>query len=446
MSPLKISWKSIWSKPLSSALNIMLIAFGTGILTILLLASTQIGEKLDNNSKDIDLVVGAKGSPLQLILSSIYYIDFPTGNIPLKDAEELSHNPFVKRAVPLAQGDNYKGIRIVGTDTNFVTVYQLKASTGKFWEADFDVTIGSNVALNEKLKVGDTFFGAHGLTGSTDVHKTHAYKVVGILTPQGNVTDNLILTNIASVWRMHDDHDREEAAEHHAAHQDTEEHQHKEEANEREASTSQNTSAEKDNHTDKTAHADVRPDQAGLNEGREITALLIQYRSPMSVVMFPRMVNQMTNLQAASPAMESTRLFSLIGVGVDTLQWFAVLIMLIAAISVFVNLYNSLKERSYDLAIMRTLGASRGQLFQIVIFEGILLTLAGTLIGIGLGHFSLQIIGAYQESSQARLTGFILLNDEFYLFAAGLAIGIFAAIIPALQAYRSNISKILSKN
>ncbi|MBB5621552.1 putative ABC transport system permease protein [Pedobacter cryoconitis] len=409
MSPLKISWKSLWSKPLSSALNIMLIAFGTGILTILLLASTQIGEKLDNNAKDIDLVVGAKGSPLQLILSSIYYIDFPTGNIPLKEAQELARSPFVKKAVPLAQGDNYQGIRIVGTDSNFVSIYKLKTSTGKFWKADFEVTIGSTVAINQKLKIGDTFFGAHGLTGSSDIHKTHAYKVVGILAPQGNVTDNLILTNISSVWKMHEDHEKEEAAEHHD-------------------------------------HKDHRPDQTGHNDEKEITALLIQYRSPMSVVMFPRMVNQSTNLQAASPAMESTRLFSLIGVGVDTLKWFAALIMLIAAISVFVNLYNSLKERSYDLAIMRTLGASRSQLFCIVIFEGILLTLAGTIIGMVLGHLVLQLIGNYQESSQARLSGFILLKDEIYLFVAGLAIGIFAAVIPALQAYRSNISKILSKN
>lgn len=409
MSPLKISWKSLWSKPLSSALNIMLIAFGTGILTILLLASTQIGEKLDNNAKDIDLVVGAKGSPLQLILSSIYYIDFPTGNIPLKEAQELARSPFVKKAVPLAQGDNYQGIRIVGTDSNFVSIYKLKTSTGKFWRADFEVTIGSTVAINQKLKIGDTFFGAHGLTGSTDIHKTHAYKVVGILAPQGNVTDNLILTNISSVWKMHEDHEKEEAAEHHN-------------------------------------HQEHRPDQTGHSDEKEITALLIQYRSPMSVVMFPRMVNQSTSLQAASPAMESTRLFSLIGVGVDTLQWFAVLIMLIAAISVFVNLYNSLKERSYDLAIMRTLGASRSQLFCIVIFEGILLTLAGTIIGMVLGHLVLQLIGNYQESSQARLSGFILLKDEIYLFVAGLAIGIFAAVIPALQAYRSNISKILSKN
>ncbi len=404
MSPLKISWKSIWSKPLSSALNIILIAFGTGILTILLLASKQIGDKLENNSKDIDLVVGAKGSPLQLILSSIYYIDFPTGNIPLKEAQELAKSPFVKKAVPLALGDNYNGVRIVGTDTNFVGIYKLKLKAGKFWQKDFETTIGASVAENQNLKIGDTFYGAHGLTGTNDVHKTHAYRVSGILTTQGNVTDNLILTNISSVWKMHDPE---------------EEHHHDSKDHEKEVHEIQN---------------------------KEITSLLVQYRSPMSVVMFPRMVNESTNMQAASPAQESTRLFSLIGVGVDTLQWFALLIMFIAAISVFVNLYNSLKERSYDLAIMRTLGASRTKLFLIVIAEGIMLTLAGTMTGIALGHLALEFIGSNQESTQARLTGLILLSDEVYLFAAGLAIGIFAAIIPAVQAYRSNISKILSKN
>lgn len=413
MSPLKISWKSLWSKPLSSALNMMLIAFGTGILTILLLASNQIAQKLDNNSKDIDLVVGAKGSPLQLILSSIYYIDFPTGNIPLKEAKELSRSPFVKRAVPLALGDNYNGTRIVGTDSNFVAIYKLKVQTGKLWAGDFETTIGASVAESQQLKVGDKFYGAHGLTGNSDVHKSHQYTVSGILTPQGNVTDNLILTNIASVWKMHDDHEEGEA------------HEHK----------------EGEEHHEKGHHEEEHGD-----EGKELTSLLIQYRSPMSVAIFPRMVNETTNMQAASPAQESTRLFSLIGVGVETLQWFAVLIMLIAAISVFVNLYNSLKERKYDLAIMRTLGASRGKLFLIVIAEGIILTLAGTIIGIALGHLALQFIGNYQESSQARLTGLVFLKDEIYLFVAGLAIGIFAAIIPAVQAYRSNISRILSKN
>lgn len=393
MTPLRISWKSLRSKPLSSGLNVLLISFGVGILTILLLASTQITDKLEKNAKDIDLVVGAKGSPLQLILSSIYYIDFPTGNIPLKEAMELAHSPFVKKAVPLALGDNYNGARIVGTDSNFVSVYHLKTSQGKIWEGDFEVTIGAAVAVNQNLKIGDSFNGAHGLTGSSDVHKAHPYKVVGILQNNGDVTDNLIFTNISSIWGMHEE--------------------------------------EGTNHD---------------NEEKELTSLLIQYRSPMSVVMFPQMVNQTTNMQAASPAQESTRLFSLIGVGVDTLQWFAIFIMFIAAISVFVNLYNSLKEREYDLAIMRTLGASRGKLFLIVIAEGFILSITGTLIGIAAGHLAIGLIGNFQDSTQARLSGLIFISAEIYLFAAGIAIGIFASAIPALQAYRADISKILSKN
>ncbi|WP_343531817.1 FtsX-like permease family protein [Pedobacter sp.] len=406
MSPFKISWKNIWSKPLNAALNILLIAFGTGILTVLLLASTQIEDKLAKNSKDIDLVVGAKGSPLQLILSSIYYIDFPTGNIPMNEAKKLMRNPFVKRAVPLALGDNYNGVRIVGTDSNYISLYNLKTQSGKFWKADLEATIGANVAKEQNLKVGDTFFGGHGLTEMKDEHKDHAYKVVGILAPQQNVTDNLILTAIGSVWKMHGD----EGESHVEGH----------------------------DHSAEAAH--------GHDEDREYTSLLIQYRSPMAVAMFPQMVNQTTNMQAASPAQESTRLFSLIGVGVDTLQWFAVLIMLIAAISVFVNLYNSLKERSYDLAIMRTLGASKGKLFSLIILEGLILTLVGTIIGIALGHGILQLISNYQESGQAKMNGLIFIKEEFYLLAAGLVIGIVAAVIPAIQAYRSNISKILAKN
>ncbi|WAC40838.1 ABC transporter permease [Pedobacter sp. SL55] len=419
MSPLKLSWKNIWSKPLNTSLNILLIAFGTAILTVLLLASTQIEDKLDKNSKDIDLVVGAKGSPLQLILSSIYYIDFPTGNIPMKEAQKLMKSPFVKRAVPLALGDNYNGVRIVGTDSNYISLYGLKLQSGKFWEADLEATIGTNVAKEQNLKVGDTFFGGHGLTEMKDEHTDHAYKVVGILAPQQNVTDNLILTGISSVWKMHEDTP-------HPPRGGVSE------------SIHENVDHKHHAHEDEADHAH--------DEDREFTSLLIQYRSPMAVAMFPMMVNQTTNMQAASPAQESTRLFSLIGVGVDTLQWFAVLIMFIAAISVFVNLYNSLKERSYDLAIMRTLGASKGKLFSLIILEGLILTFIGTIIGIALGHGILQLIGSYQESSQAKMNGLLFIDEEIYLLAAGLLIGIVAAIIPAIQAYRADISKILAKN
>lgn len=431
MGPLKISLRSLASNPLTSLLNVLLIAFGTGILTILLLASTQISNKLESNSKDIDLVVGAKGSPLQLILSSIFYIDFPTGNIPLKDANALARHRMVKRAVPLALGDSYQGFRIVGTDTSFINLYSLQLEKGKFWDGNFGVTLGSEVAKALHLKPGDTFHGAHGLTSGGDVHMDHAYVVAGILKKQNNVSDNLILTDIPSIWNMHapgEAHDEgkgpDEAGQgdiHHQEHQHAAETGHQHQGATHEQAEEENT------------------------EGREITSLLIQYHSPMAVVMFPRLVNQSTNMQAASPALETARLFSLIGVGVDTLQWFAVLIMLIAAISVFVSLFNSLKERKYDIAVMRVMGASRARIFVIVILEGILLSLVGALIGIALGHGILQVIGSFQDSSQAKLSGFVFDLKELYILAAGLVIGIIASILPAIQAYRSDIASILSK-
>ncbi|RZL66146.1 FtsX-like permease family protein [Pedobacter sp. Leaf250] len=399
MNILRLSTKNLLRNKLTTFLNIILVAFGVAILSILFLASTQIGNKLEQNAKDIDLVVGAKGSPLQLILSSIYHIDFPTGNIPLKDATELMQNPMVKKAVPLALGDNFQGHRIVGTDSGFVGLYGLKLAKGKFWTKDLEATIGSSVAAEAHLKVGDKFFGAHGLSDASDEHKHHAYTVTGILQAQGNVTDNLILTNIGSVYKMHEpEHDEGET------------------------------------HTE----------DAEINN-KEITAILIQYRSPMSVVIFPRMVNQSTNMQAASPAMESARLFSLIGVGIETLKWFAVLIMAISALSVFISLYNAMKEKKYDLAVMRSLGASQFKLFSLVMLEGLLITVSGAILGLFIGHFALQVIGDYQESSQARLTGFYFVNEEFYLIVAGLIIGVVASIIPALQTYRVDIASTLSK-
>lgn len=405
MNIFSIAYKDLKANPLTAFLNLLLISFGIAILTVLLLGSTQIGDKLEQNSRDIDLVVGAKGSPLQLILSSIFYIDFPTGNIPLKDAEQLAHNPLVKRAVPLALGDNYNGYRIAGTDTSFINLYHLTLQKGKFWQKDFEVTVGPNVANAAHLHVGSRFFGAHGLTGSSDIHKSHAYIVVGILKPQHNVTDNIVLTNIASIWRMHE------------------------------------TKEEPKNEA--TGNGKPEPFENGE---REITSLLIQYRSPMSVILFPRMVNQSTNMQAASPAMESTRLFSLIGVGIDTLQWFAYFIMGVSAVSVFISLYNSLKERRYDLAVMRTMGASPVSLFGLIILKAVILTVIGTVAGLFFGHLMMQLIGFYQESSQAKLTGMLFLPAEFYLAAVGISIGVIAAIIPAIEAYRTDISKTLSNS
>lgn len=386
MNAFQISWKNLKAKPLTLVLNLLLIAFGTGMLAMLLLGVSQAGERLRDNARGVDLVVGAKGSPLQLILSSIYFIDFPTGNISEEDARLLAANPMIKKAVPLALGDNYAGFRIVGTDTGYVSLQGLELAAGHFWGKAFEVVIGAEVAQVQGLKAGDRIYGSHGLSSDEDVHDDHPYIVAGILKTKGNVADNLVLTGLESIWEMH-----------------------------------------------------------GAGEKREITSVLLQYRSRMAMVTLPAMINRSTAMQAASPAKESARLFALIGVGVDAVRWLAVALMLLAGISVFVSLYNSLRERVYDLAVMRVMGASREAIFTMILLEGALLTTFGSLAGMLLGHGALHIIGYWQGSPQARMDGLVFLPEEGWLLGAGLLIGLVAALLPAIQAYRTDISETMSK-
>lgn len=447
MNILQIAWKNIRQNPATSVLGILLTAFGTGILCVLLLTSHQLEEQLDNNSRGIDLVVGAKGSPIQLILSSIYHMDNPTGNISLAEAEKLASNPMVKLAVPLSLGDNYRGHRIVGTDSTFLQLYGLELAEGRLWQADFEAVIGAEVAQKHQLNIGDKIYGSHGLSIEGHAHDEHPYTITGIFKPAHHIADRLVLANLASVWRMHGDHGDEEnhehGDEHHEAGHDhdlagVEEHEHHH--------------GEDHNHENGSEHDDEEPQlvksmmgDVGSSE-REITSLLIQYRNPAAIGMFPRLVNQQTAMQAASPAMESARLFSLLGIGIDSLQVLAYVIMLMAALSVFISLYNALKNRKYDLAVMRTLGASQGKLFGIVIAEGILLTFVGALAGILIGHVALYLIGASTDGTGTLLEALVLLPQEAWLVLIGVAIGFVAAVIPAIKAYRTSISQTLSGN
>ncbi|HWV30569.1 MAG TPA: ABC transporter permease [Dyadobacter sp.] len=386
MNAFQISWKNLKANRLTLTLNLLLIAFGTGMLAMLLLGMSQVGERLRNNARGVDLVVGAKGSPLQLILSSIYFIDFPTGNIGELDAHSLAAHPMVKKAVPLALGDNYAGFRIVGTDTGYVSLYGLELAAGRYWVRPFEIVIGADVAQAQGLKAGDRIYGSHGLTSEEDLHDDHPYVITGVLRRRGHVADNLVLTSLESVWEMH-----------------------------------------------------------GADGTREITSMLLQYRSRMAMVALPAMINRSTAMQAASPAKESARLFALIGVGVDAVRWFAVALMLLAGVSVFVSLYNSLRERVYDLAVMRVMGASREVIFAMIMLEGALLTTLGSLAGILLGHGALHAIGYWQGSPQARMDGLAFLPEEGWLIAMGMFIGLVAALLPAIQAYRTDISETMSK-
>jgi len=180
---------------------------------------------------------------------------------------------------------------------------------------------------------------------------------------------------------------------------------------------------------------------------KEITSLLIKYRNPIAAIQLPRYINGQTGMQAASPAFEAARLFSILGVGVEALTGFAYVLIFISALSIFIALYNSLKERQYDLAIMRSMGASRSKLFIATQLEGITLTLFGSLIGLAMGHGVLYLFTALvEESGKTGIIAWVFYMEEMYLLAGSLVLGILCSLLPSFQAYRTDIHKVLAGN
>ncbi|MEO0340775.1 MAG: ABC transporter permease, partial [Bacteroidota bacterium] len=154
----KIAWKNIVYKPLNTALCVSLLLFGVGIISLLLLIQHQLEQKFDRDLKDIDLVMGAKGSPLQLVLSSVYHLDAPTGNIQFAEARKIMEAPMVQEAIPLAYGDSYRGFRILGTTEAYLNKYDAQLQEGRLFKVAMEATIGMDIAQKTGLKVGDTFF------------------------------------------------------------------------------------------------------------------------------------------------------------------------------------------------------------------------------------------------------------------------------------------------
>jgi putative ABC transport system permease protein len=401
LNALTLTLKSLRHKRLATSLNLLLMMIGVAMMTFALSASRQFEDSALRDAQGIDLVVGAKGSPLQLILSSIYHVDIPTGNIPLAAQAQLAQNRLVKKVIPLALGDSFEGFRIVGTNADYIAHYGGAFANGSLFNAPMQAVFGAQAAAGTHAIVGSNFTGSHGLTRGGKEHKDAPYKVVGILKPTGTVLDRLVLTPVDSVWRVHeiangiDVNDKEE--------------------------------------------------KAAMDAERELTALLVQYASPLAAVTLPRAINSQTNLQAAQPAFEAAKLFRMLGVGVEVLRGIALIVLLSAALSMFVALYNSLEERKADLAILRTLGAPPMKLFSLLLTEGLVLAFGGALLGWLLGHVAIEVLGHMLSNDQnLALSGWSVTSEEAWLALAAAVVGFGAALIPAVRAYRTDIAHTLA--
>ena len=482
MNLLKLAWKNIIASPLTLLLNIVLFALGIGLINFLLLFNNQVKEKFESNLAGIDMVIGAKGSPLQMILCGMYHVDNPTGNIKIEEAKAFLNpkHPLIKLAVPLSLGDNYKSFRIVGTTYDILGLYNAELAEGKKWTRDQEVTIGALVAKKTGIKLGDKFVSSHGFEEDEDLAHDHmAFKVVGILKPTGSVIDQLVLTNTASIWNVHD-HDHEaEGGEHddhgdeshdHAGH---ESHDHDHEGHDHSDHEGHDHAAHREHEHDHDDHGDSHSHDAHDHESHEhsddhdkyghvhdnsvedllnhpeedITTILVQFKNKKNFqsLSMARNINENTDLMAASPAYQINNLNANIGVGTNALRYLAMLIAFVSGLSIFISLFKSLQERKYELALMRVSGASPLQLSILILVEGLILAIIGFTIGIILSHFaSSMMAGAMSEAYQYDFSSWTFGANELKLLIASLVIGIVAAILPAIKAFNTDINKTLS--
>jgi putative ABC transport system permease protein len=388
-----LAWRYLWARPLVAALNLALLVLGVTAMSFLLVTGAEVERSMRRDLAGIDLVVGAKGSPMQLMLAGVYHLDVPTGNIELDALDLLRKHPLVARALPLALGDSLQGFRIVGTDAEYMAWYGTSLSEGRVWTAPMQAVLGDAVARELHLALGARFAGSHGLGQEGEAHEATPYAVVGRLQRCDCVLDRLVLTSIESVWAVHEPRDSSASAPH---------------------------------------------------DPREVSLLLVRYKSPLAAASLPRWVNAQAGLQAAAPALETARLFRLIGVGLDVMRALAALLLIVAALSVFVSLVHAVREREGDLAMMRMLGAPPARLAALVALESLWLAALGLVVGLLGGHGLAQGLGwmlARQRS--LPISGWRWTADELWCIVAVLLLALLAAAWPAWRAIRLDVARLL---
>ncbi|TFZ06007.1 ABC transporter permease [Ramlibacter henchirensis] len=392
-----LSLRYLLSRPLQAALNLLLLTLGLGSITFVLLAGTQVQRAFERDLAGIDAVVGAKGSPMQLILSGVFHLDVPTGNVPLAEVKALSQHPQVAQVIPLSLGDSFEGFRIAGTTPDYMAHYQLRAEQGRIWQQPMEAVLGAQAAAATGLSPGGRFVGNHGIAGSGEGHGSTPYQVSGVLAPCGCVADRLVLTSLESVWQVH---------EHHGADEE---------------------------------------DRKAMEAEREVTVALVRYRTPLAAVTFPRYINSTTGMQAASPAVEVSRLLRMLGIGGDVLRAVGFVLLLTAGLSVFIALWNAVRERRADLAMLRMLGAPPGRLAALLVCEALWLALAASVLGLLAGHALMALAGGLLAERQSLpLSAAVLLPQEIWIPALAVAVAVVSALVPAIGAYRADAGELLN--
>ena len=419
----------------ASALTVLSVAIGVALTAAILTLRLETERAFSQKDTGFEIIIGAKGSPLQLVLNTMYHIGAPVGNFPLADCERLRADKRVKSSLPMVFGDNVGGFKVIGTTPEFFTKFeyrkglQIGIAEGKPFTKDFEAALGSEAAQNLRLRVGDSVTVRHGLeTNEQGAHDHGRMPVVAVLAATGTAIDKGVYMTMHTVWDTHYDEYQESQA---AAEQALA----KAEGGKSPSANDEHNNA---HHTEEQEHA-IPP------EFTTITALAVKLKSPVFYDSFMRSVNEGTSAQAAIPIREIMGLFQIVGNINGILLCLSYFVIIVGAISIVVAMYTSLNERRREIAILRSLGAHRRSVVGLMLAEAVIIGFVGSVLGIACSRLGLSLAKSFlQEQLGTKFT-----LAWWYSFDAPLLFGVvvltaLVALIPAMSAYRTDVAENLA--
>lgn len=393
MTPVTVVWRYLQGRFVTSVLTVVSVALGVSLVIASVLLTRGIKEGFIAGATDYNLIVGAKGSPTQLVLNVIFRMDAPTPNIPLSAYEDLRRDPRVEVAVPVAMGDAYQGFRYVATSEAYFAPFPWRRhapalSTGRLFlseapeRPDYEAVLGADVARRTALKASDRFYEGEEMAA-------YPLTVVGVLRPTGTADDRAIFISLASYWEMNE----------------------------------------------VSRRAMVKP----------LTAVLVRPRRLSDLTALHRGWNVAPDLQAALPSAVLLNVFNLLGLVEDVLFVVLTVVAVVVGLYLFVTMYNATLERRREIATMRALGARRATVLGIVLLESCVIAALGGLAGI-LGGHGVAALGAYLLAARGGPVTHALALGALQpaTFGAVVALGALAGLVPAVLAYRTEVAENLA--
>ena len=393
MTLLFIVLRSLRQHLLSTVITALSIALAGGLLLSVWVVKTQSQATFTQVNTGFDAVLGARGSKLQLVLNAIFHLEASAGNVAQADYVFIKNHPLVKLAVPIAVGDNLRGFRIVGTapelftEVNYAPGKTFELAAGRLWHGEErEAVLGAFAARQLGMKVGDTFHPFHGLSYDPKNQHPDTYVVTGVLAPSNTPADKVVWIPLHGLQTM-------------AGHD--------------------------------------------ANAATDVSAVLIQLRSPSAGFMLDMMYNRQGNrLTFAYPiGAIMAELFNKIGWFDQVLALIAYLVAVVASAGVLVAIYNSMSSRQRDIAILRALGARRSTVFGVIVLEAAVIGIIGMIAAFA---FYALIVGAVAQVIQIQ-TGIMLTPFIYHPVMLWAPLGMISlcavgGLLPAWKAYRTDVA------